>query len=302
MIVKGVNLVLDNFRKVYSGYSTDVQDVIRSAILDGVDITEYIDKCKNDPFRLDQLRLSVKEGFTGVDNLSKYSGEVIYSLRTLKKQGKDVKQIFSILNNGNLLSEHIEYLIKWSQKGYGIRGLNIQTIPKESLPVFTMGLGYGLDMCVYNTGVKYPDELLKRLFHLQKKGYDVSVYLDLRKPWNYEVLDFFATLSEPIYKVFIGGSVDGGFVISQVDSLNRIKLLSELVKSNIDITLLQDVSDEGYPVWSEEALSLLLSGVRKGIGFDGLYACDGVVPELRVKISEVDLSKGRKIKGKLTKG
>ena len=59
---KGELLVLDNFRVVLKNYSLDVQDIVRSAILDGLDISEYISQYKNDPYKLDQIRLELKEG------------------------------------------------------------------------------------------------------------------------------------------------------------------------------------------------------------------------------------------------
>lgn len=46
---KGTNLILDNFRTVLRDYSIDVQDVVRSAILDDVDVADYIEICKYCP-------------------------------------------------------------------------------------------------------------------------------------------------------------------------------------------------------------------------------------------------------------
>ena len=76
MVVKGKTLILDNFRKILSNYTVDIQDVVRSAILDGVDISKYIDVCKDNPYRLEQIRLSIKEGLD--ESLFNLSGDLLY--------------------------------------------------------------------------------------------------------------------------------------------------------------------------------------------------------------------------------
>lgn len=53
-------LLLDNFRSILSSFSLDVQDVVRSAILDGVDLNPYIERFREDPYKLDQIRLGLK--------------------------------------------------------------------------------------------------------------------------------------------------------------------------------------------------------------------------------------------------
>ena len=42
MYFKGKKLLLDNFRDVLKNYSLDIQDVVRSCILDDIDVEKYI--------------------------------------------------------------------------------------------------------------------------------------------------------------------------------------------------------------------------------------------------------------------
>lgn len=52
-----VKLTLDNYAQYLQNYSIDIKDEVRNALLDGIDLIPYVKMCKNDPFRLQQIRL-----------------------------------------------------------------------------------------------------------------------------------------------------------------------------------------------------------------------------------------------------
>ena len=45
----GRKIILDNLREELSAYSVDIQDVVRSAILDGIELGSYVEECREDP-------------------------------------------------------------------------------------------------------------------------------------------------------------------------------------------------------------------------------------------------------------
>ena len=111
MYYKGKKLILDNFRNVLSSYSVDIQDIVRSAILDDIDISDYIDVCKTNPYLLDQIRLSIKDGLSA-SYLKIGDAEILYSIRQLNGL-LDLKPLENQLKNNILSSDHIHYIIKW---------------------------------------------------------------------------------------------------------------------------------------------------------------------------------------------
>lgn len=176
MIVKGKTLILDNFRKVLSGYSIDIQDIVRSAILDGVDISKYIDACKNSPYRLDQIRLGIKEGLP--DTFFSLSGEQLYRFRSLKADGKDVRTVSDMLRKSTLSDAHIDYVLKWVSEGRNIKGLNVALIPRKLLSVYDSGLSSGVDMSMLVGTSNYSEDYLQNLIILVKNGRDCSKFID----------------------------------------------------------------------------------------------------------------------------
>ena len=61
MLWNGKKVNITNYNEVFRSYSTDIREVIRSAILDDTDITPYISK-KISPYLLWQIKLATDEG------------------------------------------------------------------------------------------------------------------------------------------------------------------------------------------------------------------------------------------------
>ena len=71
MYLNSRRVTLDNISEVLVGYSLDIQDEVRSMILDGLDLSEWVSVCRENPYRLNQIRLAVKEIFLVVIFYSK---------------------------------------------------------------------------------------------------------------------------------------------------------------------------------------------------------------------------------------
>lgn len=179
---KGKLVVLDNFRKVFGNYSVDVQDIVRSAVCDGVDISKYVDVCKDNPFRLDQIRLGIKEGLP--DAVFSLNGDAIYKVRGLRKSG-GFNEIVKQLESGSLSDEHIAHLLQWVSDGRNIHGIELVTVPKNLLSEYDIGLSYGVDMSEFNGFTRSP-EYLKRLVVIRKNNRPVGKFL--KDGWSIAVL------------------------------------------------------------------------------------------------------------------
>ena len=99
MYFNGEKLTLENYSEVLSNYSLDIRDEVRSMLLDGIDLTSWIEKCKNEPYKLTQIRLASKEGVSST-LLSVGDSNVIYQIRRLRNDGFPVRELERYVGKG----------------------------------------------------------------------------------------------------------------------------------------------------------------------------------------------------------
>lgn len=52
MYFKGSRVTLESISSQFRGYSLDIQDEVRSMVMDNLDLSKWIDICKDNPYRL----------------------------------------------------------------------------------------------------------------------------------------------------------------------------------------------------------------------------------------------------------
>lgn len=180
----GRKIILDNLREELSAYTVDIQDVVRSAILDGIELGSYVEECREDPWRLEQIRLLIKEDLkeeVGTD----LSGAMLYKIRCLHREGHNIEGLKKLLASG-MEDEYAEIALDWHSKGYELKGLKISWIPRHLLDIFEKGLMAKMDMREFNTGVAYDKEYLLALMRLQSDGKSCKLFVD--GTWDLKVL------------------------------------------------------------------------------------------------------------------
>lgn len=226
-----VELSFDNFRSVLKEFSVDIQDVVRSAIMDAVDLSPYILACKNDSYKLDQIRLSIKEGLNS--SIFVFKGETIKNIRKLKGMGYPIQNV-EVYTKCTLSEVHEKYLIQWLYKGYSIPA-NFCNIDLELLPVFNEGYSYGYDMSKLQS-FNGTAEYLRCLMDLLKMGVDTKKFMS---GWDLDCLRFVVTT---IYKCsnnsvtkFIGLCLPSDSVDMLSAKYNLASALVNVPKSEYDI-------------------------------------------------------------------
>lgn len=184
-------LKMDNFREVLKDFSVDIQDVVRSAILDDTDITGYVHECMDDPYRLDQIRLCMKEGLG--ENVTTYrSGDEIYAIRSLNRKGVDVSQLLKYKHT-SLSKQGFMKLKGLLEDGFGnaCLGVDFSIIPNSLLEYFDYGIRHGVDMKKYNNGKQYESKYLSYCIEIEEAGKPVDRFLEntwdtksLREMWK----------------------------------------------------------------------------------------------------------------------
>lgn len=295
MQYNGVMLVLDNFRGVLSEYDVDIQDVVRSAILDGVELEEYMEKCKSDPYRLDQIRLSIKEGVPQV-LYGALSGEQLYIIRKLRGNNYNIEPIISQVKAGKLSGCYLDFMISWVTKGVDISGLKVSLIPKKMLEVFDMHLSQGRDMRPFNNGRIYSKEYVLYCMSIQEKGRDITRFAN--EQWSEEVLSYLAdTVGNTSEKVW--NSVMS--VVKSNTDLNRVSLLFKAAKHKLPVEELGKPL-QGKDAYDNESVSIIIDAAKGGFDYRQLMALNLTSDERRAKLDEMKMNRGRKVGGILRRG
>lgn len=137
-------LNLDNYKSVFAGYNQDILDEVRSSILDGVDLTPYITDDKNqDPYYLQQVRVSLKENIDEPWLKAFSSGDLLRQLRKLYNDGINLDYVNKYIRY-KLPESYYRTLVDIISSGVVIPdNFSLQRIPSGMLPVVRQVLQSG---------------------------------------------------------------------------------------------------------------------------------------------------------------
>ena len=290
MRYNGKKLLLDNFRLILKDFSIDIQDVVRSAILDDVDIIPWVVNCKNDPYRLEQIRLALKEGFPDI-YFKLPKSEQIYKVRYLKRMGVDISSIEILINRGYITdSSIIDTMLLWVEKGYNLSKIDITLIPKEMYSIFELGFQKGYDMSLFNDGRKYSNDYIWNCFVIlaNKKSIKPFVSSELYSVDCLKSIATFSKVSDGIWNRYIS-------CINPKMPLGKIIILMDCVKTGLPTEVLKNSE------WSVEAIRVLLKAYEKGLNYTKLISSGSNVKELEIRLKELQVESSKKIGGRLRK-
>ena len=293
MMYKGSTLILDNFRTLLRDYSLDIQDIVRSAIIDGVDISSYIEVCKQDTYRLDQIRLCKKEKLDEVFFKIK-SGESLYKIRQLKKRGVPLAGIINQIKQRILSDDSLNRLISWVEAGYKIDGINISIIPKTLLEVFEQGFQKGFDMSIFNDGQNYKPEYIRYCLVMIANDKDIKPLLAesgtvLSDDCIRQLAIFSKVRSREKWNTLVG-------CINDDTSAEKLRVLISCVKNGIDISVLSGKE------WNEEGIKYIIKAYESGLDYQSLIKYGPDENVVMTRLNEMMLSKSKRVSGRIRKG
>lgn len=294
MYFNGHRVKIENIEKIFSSYSLDIQDEVRSMVLDSLDLVDWVPVCKDNPYRLNQIRLASKEG---VDPrfFSISDGSVLYGLRKYLKNGFSGEELIRFIGCG-FDSEQWSYILSWAENGYLDKRLALVRTPKRLWSLIDKGLQNNLPMWVFTTGKNYSVEEMNSLVKIMSNGYTIDRFL--RGSWRTEVLKTLAEFSRySWYEKVVGAVYD--FI-----SLDFLLLIGELAKSRvIDMDLLEaykgDSGERGYYLYQSYHLSLILQAVLKGLDYTDLKDYNLRESDAKVILAELEANKAIPLKGRL---
>lgn len=293
MNYKGNELILDNFREVLSKFSVDVQDVVRSAILDGIDIAGYINQCRSNPYRLDQIRLGKKEGIPD-KFFEMTSGKALFRLRSMIKKGIRVPLDIDTVRGSS--EEVLNYVLTWIEEGVPFERLNVSLIPTDLLEVFDFGLRQGYDMVEFNTGKKYAPEYIKSLLRLKSRRVSITPFL--REDWKVEVVKELSYLAECNIKHWdnLMRNID-----PQID-LERLLLILRYWDGGMPLKEIQQKDSNGGYIYDLQCIQIIYSAFLNKLDCKKLLK-ETSAEAMQELFNELEFDKRRKmhISGRLRK-
>lgn len=228
MKYKGVDLTFENYATRLEGFSQDIKDEVRSAILDNTPIGDFIDVCRDDPFRLQQLRLAAKEFYpTWVFKVE--DGANIYRIRNLS--GVSVEMVENQVSAG-LPREYIEELISWIEEGVVIpEDFNMRRVPKTILTPVSTAIKSGVDPNAIVKLSKGNEEAAGLYVQIAVKG------LSLGKFEGKNLLNScLGSVAELAGRPYIGTVVE---LLEPRSGSEEVEVLWELAKSGFDFSLFE---------------------------------------------------------------
>lgn len=294
MYFNGTRVTLDNIPTVFKDYSLDIQDEVRSMVLDGFDLLKWVDACKENPYRLNQIRLGYREGvdprFFGIS-----SGVTLYNVRKYLSSGFSGEELIPYIGKG-FTEEQWNYLISWAESGYLDKRLNLLRTPLSLWSYIDRGLKLNLPMWVFTTGKSYSSSKMKSMITLLSNGKPIQKFL--QGTWRDDVLEILAENSGTVWYDSIVDSVYE-FVsprfLSSVCKLAKKRLIDE------DLFVLGGHFEgtDLYYLYSPYHLEAMYWAVSKGYDYTRFKDYNLSSSEVDVLISELERDGSRKFKGRL---
>ena len=293
MYFKGSRVTLESISSQFRGYSLDIQDEVRSMVMDNLDLSKWIDVCRDNPYRLNQIRLGSKEGldprfFTILD------GSVIYRIRSLAATGFNVGELLAYVGVG-FTKEQWFYIISWAERGLLDSRLALVRTPFSMWGFIDKGLRVNLPMWLFTSGKKYSDTFMHSVLTLMSNGQPGEKFLN--SLWKDETLKLLAEFSYRRWFNNIVGFVDYfipyDFLVS-VGELAKEGLIDE------DLFEIGYDDDSGnYYLYQSYHLEAILRCVMQGYDYSKLKDYNLSGSEVDTILKEIELNSKRSFRGRL---
>lgn len=162
MRYQNMEVTLDNYQDIFSQYPLDILDEIRSALLDGLPILNYLNRSPED---LHQIRLAMLEGISA--EFFTLPASLLKSVRSAVTTGHSLTCFQQYLNKG-IDTALLRVILDWDLKGYSIANLPLEYLTEDNVPLFTSMLRRNVNIQPYLTARPVPLESLKYVVKLNR--------------------------------------------------------------------------------------------------------------------------------------
>lgn len=249
-------ITLENYTTIFKECSPDVQDEIRSAILDDTQIAKFIEPCGKDSYKLGQIRMALRE-LLPVEFIDvRLTGKTIYYIRNGFKSGVEMTSILRYV--GKLDPLVVEKLAEYMIAGVDIDRVDFTDVPTSQLDLVCRGLYKGYPMwLLVGEGVHLSDSMVRVLMRGMSLGIDVHRFIDGH--WKEDVL---LTLFSYEKSVDINAFIEN--ITCQFDA-DLVRELLSIAESGDDYKRLCVRDTEGYPLYNRYQVYEIGLAMKEGL-------------------------------------
>lgn len=267
MEYNGVTIREDNFRQIFQDVDEDVLDEIRLAVLDNVNIMEYIDACGDDSYKLGQIRLALRNGVPSKYIRHQMTAKTLKCVRIMYKSEVELRPLSKYIGFNKLLidSDLFEIITECYMHGGDIGKIDFSEVLEDNVQVLCQGLVRGYPMWLM-TSKDLSAGYIRLLMRGIDLGIDVSIFIK----------DIMSE-SQLVTLLSNAGSVDINNLLQYINSkfsLTALKTIIQAYKESLDFELLTYQSADGYPIYNEYQMMSLLKALRlkkKGFYVDDVF-------------------------------
>lgn len=293
MIWQGNVVNLSNYNRIFKSYSKEVQEVIRGALFDCTEITDYIDRFKNDPYMLWQVKLAIDENLDTEWFAICPDGVSLAKVREMSNRGINMKPLMKLLNGTKLSGVYFKYILKWYHKGIYLGKYNFSILPEGLLEVFDYGISLGAPMHLFNNGVCFEYGYVLSCLKILSNGKDISKFLD--GDWDLANISLLAEYSKTkYYDKFID-------YIQKTVTPSILEEIYECAKSGLPIREVTVVDTDGLYVFSKIHIALAREAFYKKLAYKKILQPGISISEATSILNELELAKGKRLSGVLHK-
>lgn len=309
VVIDGKVATLGNYLTLTKGYSPDIQDEVRGAVLDDTPIGVYVEKCKDDSFKLNQIRLAIRE-YVPTRYLShRLSATNIKQIRRVFREGLDLKLLDTYLSSSGILSiscESLDLILSAYLDGVDVSKVNFTQVREDTVDLFCSGLKKGYPMWVLsNEDASLPRSKMLLLMKCMNLNLDIHPFLD--KNWDLQCINLIAVNASKLEYTVLMKHVNSRFSYSQLTQV--ISVATEW----LDFLPLCLKDEDGVPVFNEYQMDVLgrvikFNAKQEALGKGIVDIEEFLKPSMsdmdmqdlfEKRVSEITAEEGRVLSGKL---
>ena len=253
VVIDGKIATLSNYLELSKGYSADIQDEIRSAILDDTPISPYLKRCKDDSFRLNQIRLCIREYIPSRYISTHLSATNLKWIRQIHKKGYSLSVLDCYLSKRGVLSiscDALDLLLSAYYDGVDISKVDFNIVPEDLVGIVCAGLKKGYPMWVFSEKFStLSKEHLRVLIQGMNLNLDIHPFLD--DNWDVDSIRLILSNATRIEYTVLMKHINSRFSKVQLDEVLSIAI------RYLDFIPLCLKDEDGYPIFNEFQMGVL---------------------------------------------
>lgn len=289
-----------NYKDIFSeqrGFSEDVRDEVRSALLDNIDISPIIEKYgKTVPDYIREVRLSTKVGIPKKYLRGIKNPKTLGYLRRLWERNVDVSPFDTYLGMG--LAETAEVTaLSLIESSHDISKYDFSIIPEELLPFYKEGVLLQKPIYLFNQLLpRVTPEYVREVLVLREKNVPVEEFLE--EVWPIQTLKVLNKTNSPedIEELLT-------YIYSTYPS-ELVESLMEIQANNLPLEIFSAIDADQEiptPIYKPFQLDWVLQAFSENIDWEPMANPNLGNEELALYIREKRFDKGKAMKGRLRK-